>query len=56
MWNNDPFDCYEIPVNRPPDVSEPVHLHRQIRNVSPDIIPPPKSILRYKNTKCIKLF
>lgn len=44
-WNNDPFDCYEIPLNRPSDVSEPVSIHRQIRNMSPDILPP-KGILR----------
>lgn len=34
LWgSSDPFDCYEVPVGRPADVSEPKHLHRQIRNV-----------------------
>ncbi|XP_037920954.1 polymerase delta-interacting protein 3 isoform X2 [Hermetia illucens] len=42
----DPFDCYEVPVHRPPEIAEPLHIRRQIRNMSPDILPPPKGILR----------
>lgn len=48
MWSSDPFDCYEVPVGRPADVSEPKNLHRQIRNVNSEMMPG-KGILRYFN-------
>jgi polymerase delta-interacting protein 3 len=36
-WNSevihaDPFDCYQVPVRRPVDMVEPLHLQREIRN------------------------
>lgn len=49
MWASDPFDCYEVPVGRPANVSEPKNLHRQIRNVAGngfDMMMPRKGILR----------
>lgn len=46
-WNSDPFDCYEVPTERPSDVSEPRHLQRTIRNPELDMMPMPrKGILR----------
>ena len=45
MWSSDPFDCYEVPVGRPADVSEPKNLQRHIQNVSTDMMPR-KGILR----------
>lgn len=42
----DPFDCYEVPSQRPSDVSEPKHLQRSVRGGHPDLIPT-KGILRY---------
>lgn len=45
-WQSDPFDCYEVPMNRPLDVSEPKNLQRQIRNTVADMMPT-KGILRY---------
>lgn len=45
LWNSDPFDCYEVPIGRPADVSEPKNLQRHIRNVGADILPR-KGILR----------
>lgn len=42
----DPFDCYEVPMQRPSDVSEPKHLQRSVRGGHPDLIPT-KGILRY---------
>ncbi|XP_037029621.1 polymerase delta-interacting protein 3-like [Bradysia coprophila] len=44
-WNSDPFDCYEVPTERPVDVSEPRHLQRTIRNPELDMMPR-KGILR----------
>lgn len=44
-WNSDPFDCYEVPTERPSDVSEPRHLQRTIRNPELDMMPR-KGILR----------
>lgn len=44
-WNSDPFDCYEVPIGRPSDVSEPKNLHRQIRNIGAEMMPR-KGILR----------
>lgn len=44
----DPFDCYEVPMQRPIDVSEPKNLQRQIRGAHPDLIPT-KGILRYSS-------
>lgn len=44
-WNADPFDCYEVPTERPVDVSEPRHLQRTIRNPELDMMPR-KGILR----------
>lgn len=40
VWESDPFDCYEVPVARPYDVSEPRHLNRSVEAI------PTKSILR----------
>lgn len=51
MWNSDPFDCYEVPTERPSDVSEPRHLQRTIRNPELDMMPR-KGILR---CKCVAL-
>lgn len=45
LWNSDPFDCYEVPIGRPADVSEPKNLHRHIRNINTDMMPR-KGILR----------
>lgn len=45
-WQSDPFDCYEVPMSRPLDVSEPKNLQRQIRNTGADLMPT-KGILRY---------
>lgn len=45
MWSSDPFDCYEVPTERPADVSEPRHLQRTIRNPELDMMPR-KGILR----------
>lgn len=44
-WSTDPFDCYEVPTERPTDVSEPRHLQRTIRNPELDMMPR-KGILR----------
>lgn len=44
-WSSDPFDCYEVPTERPADVSEPRHLQRTIRNPELDMMPR-KGILR----------
>lgn len=46
-WQSDPFDCYEVPMSRPLDVSEPKNLQRQIRNTSAADLMPTKGILRY---------
>lgn len=47
-WHDaDPFDCYEVPMGRPADVSEPKNLQRQIRNTSAAADLMPKGILRY---------
>lgn len=46
---SDPFDCYEVPVRRPMDVSEPVNIQRKIYNIESDdihrkgILRPPSS-------------
>lgn len=45
MWSSDPFDCYEVPVGRPADVSEPKHLQRSVRNMNAELMPR-KGILR----------
>lgn len=47
-WQSDPFDCYEVPINRPMDVSEPKNLQRQIRSTPADMMPT-KGILRYSS-------
>lgn len=44
-WESDPFDCYEVPVARPYDVSEPRNLNRSVRTAHMDEIPR-KGILR----------
>lgn len=44
-WESDPFDCYEVPVARPYDVSEPRHLNRSVRAAHMDVLPA-KGILR----------
>jgi len=49
MWSTDPFDCYEVPNERPNDVSEPRHLQRTIRNPDMDLMPK-KGILRTSRT------
>lgn len=46
LWESDPFDCYEVPVARPYDVSEPRHLSRSIRTVAHMDSVPSKGILR----------
>lgn len=38
MWGNDPFEAYEMPMNAHQNSQEKLHIRRQIRNVSPDII------------------
>lgn len=38
LWNSDPFDCYEVPIGRPADVS-------QHRNINSEMMPR-KGILR----------
>lgn len=42
---DDPFDCYEVPVARPYDVSEPRNLNRAVREAHMDAYPR-KGILR----------
>lgn len=49
-WNSDPFDCYEVPTERPADVSEPRHLQRTIRNPELEMMPR-KGILRLEVAK-----
>lgn len=44
--SSDPFDCYEVPVRRPIDVSEPVHIQRKIFNIDSHHEVPRKGILR----------
>lgn len=36
LVSSDPFDCYEVPVRRPMDVSEPVNIQRKIYNIESD--------------------
>lgn len=42
----DPFDCYEVPVARPYDVSEPRNLNRSVLGAHMDTYNPHKSSLR----------
>lgn len=42
---SDPFDCYEVPIRRPTDVSEPMNIQRKIFNIDANEIPR-KGILR----------
>lgn len=44
-YETDPFDCYEVPVARPYDVSEPRNLNRAVRDAQMDAYPR-KGILR----------
>lgn len=46
VWDSDPFDCYEVPVARPYDVSEPRNLNRSIRTSAHMDAVPTKGILR----------
>lgn len=54
LWNSDPFDCYEVPIGRPADVSEPKNLQRHIRNVGADILPR-KGILRSTRDRAVSI-
>lgn len=43
--SSDPFDCYEVPLRRPMDVSEPINIQRKIYNIDHSEMPR-KGILR----------